>query len=83
MKKFPMRMWLAAALGALAFIGGAGLTISSGWLITMASQQPPILTLTVAIVLVRFFGIFRSVARYAERIVSHEAVFKRLTSIRY
>ncbi len=82
MKKFQMRMWLAATLGALAFIGGAGLTISSGWLITMASQQPPILTLTVAIVLVRFFGIFRSVARYAERIVSHEAVFKRLTTIR-
>lgn len=82
MKKFTMRMWLAATLGALAFIGGAGLTISSGWLITMASQQPPILTLTVAIVLVRFFGIFRSVARYVERIVSHEAVFKRLTSIR-
>jgi thiol reductant ABC exporter CydC subunit len=82
MKKFPIRMWVAATLGALAFIGGAGLTISSGWLITMASQQPPILTLTVAIVLVRFFGIFRSVARYAERIVSHEAVFKRLTSLR-
>lgn len=82
MKKYPMRMWLAATLGALAFIGGSGLTISSGWLITMASQQPPILTLTVAIVMVRFFGIFRSVARYAERIVSHDAVFKKLTSVR-
>lgn len=77
-----MRMWMAATLGALAFIGGSGLTISSGWLITMASQHPPILTLTVAIVMVRFFGIFRSVARYAERIVSHDAVFKKLTSVR-
>ena len=77
-----MRMWLAATLGALAFIGGSGLTISSGWLITMASQHPPILTLTVAIVMVRFFGIFRSVARYAERIVSHDAVLKKLTSVR-
>ena len=28
------------------------------WLITMASMHPPILTLMVAIVLVRFFGIF-------------------------
>jgi thiol reductant ABC exporter CydC subunit len=82
MKKFSLRMWLAALLGALAFIGGSGLTISSAWLITMASQQPPILTLTVAIVMVRFFGIFRSVARYGERILSHSAVFKRLTTLR-
>ena len=82
MKKFSFRMWLAALLGALAFIGGTGLTISSGWLITVASEHPPILTLTVAIVMVRFFGIFRSVARYGERILSHEAVFRRLTALR-
>jgi ABC-type transport system involved in cytochrome bd biosynthesis fused ATPase/permease subunit len=43
----------------------------------MASKHPPILTLTVAIVMVRFFGIFRSVARYGERVMSHEAVFRR------
>jgi len=48
----------------------------------MASQQPPILTLTVAIVGVRFFGISRSVFRYAERIVSHSAVFSSLASLR-
>ena len=75
-------MFIAYLLGAFAFIGGIGLTVSSGWLITMASSHPPILTLGVAIVLVRFFGIFRSVARYFERIISHRAVFDRLTSLR-
>jgi thiol reductant ABC exporter CydC subunit len=75
-------MFIAYLLGAFAFIGGIGLTISSAWLITMASMQPPILTLSVAIVLVRFFGIFRSAARYFERLVSHKAVFSRLTSLR-
>ena len=75
-------MILAYMLGAFAFIGGIGLTISSGWLITMASMHPPILTLSVAIVLVRFFGIFRSLARYSERLISHKAVFSRLTQIR-
>jgi thiol reductant ABC exporter CydC subunit len=75
-------MFIAALLGGAAFIGGAGLTISSGWLITIASAHPPIMTLGVSIVLVRFFGIFRSVARYLERIVSHSAVFARLTSLR-
>ena len=76
------RMALATTLGAASYIGGIGLTVSSAWLITMAAQQPPILVLSVSIVMVRFFGIFRSVARYAERVVSHEAVFQKLTSIR-
>ena len=75
-------MALATSLGAGALIGGFGLTISSAWLITMAAQHPPILVLSVSIVMVRFFGISRSGARYAERIVSHESVFRRLTGIR-
>lgn len=73
---------LAVALGSFALIGGTGLTVSSAWLITMASKHPPILVLGVSIVLVRFFGIFRSVARYGERVISHEAIFKKLTGIR-
>ncbi|NDH99614.1 MAG: thiol reductant ABC exporter subunit CydC [Actinobacteria bacterium] len=84
MKKFvaAIAMPSAAVLGASAFIGGTGLMISSGWLITMASAHPPVLTLTVAIVMVRFFGISRSVARYFERVISHEAVFASLTKLR-
>jgi ATP-binding cassette subfamily C protein CydC len=75
-------MAIATVLGAAALVGGLGLTISSAWLITMAAQHPPILVLSVSIVMVRFFGISRSVARYAERIVSHESVFRSLTAIR-
>lgn len=75
-------MPLAISLGAFALIGGTGLTVSSAWLITMASQHPPVLVLSVAIVMVRFFGIFRSVARYGERVISHEAIFRKLTGIR-
>ncbi len=82
MKRFSLRMAVAIALGASALIGGIGLMISSAWLITMAAQHPPISVLLIAVVLVRFFGISRSVARYGERIFSHEVVFKRLTSLR-
>jgi thiol reductant ABC exporter CydC subunit len=84
MKKFlaTMTMPTSILLGAFAFMGGTGLMISSGWLITMASEHPPVLTLTVAIVMVRFFGISRSVARYFERVISHEAVFATLTKLR-
>ncbi len=84
MKKFleAATMPTAILLGAFAFIGGTGLMISSGWLITMASAHPPVLTLSVAIVMVRFFGISRSVARYFERVISHQAVFATLTGLR-
>lgn len=82
MRKKSLPMFLAVFFGSAAFIGGFGLTLSSGWLITMASTHPPIMTLGVAVVLVRFFAIFRSIARYLERILSHSAVFSRLTSLR-
>lgn len=75
-------MFLAYLLGASVFLAGIGLTVSSGWLITMAAQAPPILTLMVAIALVRFFGLARAVSRYAERLLSHKAVFDRLTKLR-
>jgi thiol reductant ABC exporter CydC subunit len=48
----------------------------------MSSTGPPILTLQVAIVSVRFFGLSRGIFRYAERIVSHDAAFKLMTKLR-
>jgi ATP-binding cassette subfamily C protein CydC len=83
MKLSPQKSFVAAvALGTFAIVGGTGLTVSSAWLITMAAQHPPVLVLGVAIVMVRFFGIFRSVARYGERVISHEAIFAKLTALR-
>lgn len=77
-----MKRSIPYLLGASAYIAGLGLTITSAWLITTASFQPPIMTLGVAIVGVRFFGISRSVARYFERLTSHRTVFDQLTGLR-
>ena len=66
---------LGALLGALALGSGVALTGTAAWLIATASQHPPILTLTVAIVAVRAFGLAKGVLRYAERMVSHDAAF--------
>lgn len=77
-----MKRALTYFLSGSAYIAGMSLTITSAWLITMASSQPPLLTLSIAIVGVRFFGIARSVARYAERLTSHKEVFDRLTHLR-
>ncbi|WP_410587318.1 thiol reductant ABC exporter subunit CydD [Amycolatopsis sp. lyj-23] len=70
------RLFGGAALGALALLAGVALTATSGWLIAKASQQPPILTLTVAVVGVRAFGLGRAALRYVERLVTHDAAFR-------
>jgi ATP-binding cassette subfamily C protein CydCD len=54
----------------------------SGWLISRASEQPPVLHLMVAVTATRAFGIGRAVFRYAERLVSHDAVLRMLAEMR-
>ncbi|MCP3799634.1 thiol reductant ABC exporter subunit CydD [Allokutzneria sp. A3M-2-11 16] len=71
-----------ALLGAAALCSGIALTAISAWLIAKASQQPPILTLTVTVVAVRTFGIGRAVLRYLERLVSHDAAFRLASRLR-
>jgi len=61
---------------------GLALTTVSAWLIVRAAEHPALMYLLVAIVGVRFFGLGRSVARYAERLVTHRAVLLAADSIR-
>ncbi|MDR3035261.1 MAG: thiol reductant ABC exporter subunit CydD, partial [Kitasatospora sp.] len=73
---------LAVLLGALALGCAVALMGTSGWLISRASQMPPVLYLMVAVTSVRAFGIGRSVFRYAERLVAHDAVLRALGGVR-
>lgn len=76
------RLTLALVLGSLALGSAVGLMATSGWLISRASQQPPVLYLMVAVTATRAFGIGRAVFRYAERLVSHDAVLRMLADTR-
>ncbi|GAA1953325.1 thiol reductant ABC exporter subunit CydC [Amycolatopsis minnesotensis] len=76
------RFVAGALLGAAALLSGLALTATSGWLIAKASQHPPVLTLTVAVVGVRAFGLGRAVLRYAERLTTHDAAFRTATELR-
>ncbi|WP_326838140.1 thiol reductant ABC exporter subunit CydC [Amycolatopsis rhabdoformis] len=76
------RLFAGSVLGALALLAGVALTATSGWLIAKASLQPPILTLTVAVVGVRAFGLGRAGLRYAERLVTHDAAFRIVGRLR-
>ncbi|MER6783573.1 thiol reductant ABC exporter subunit CydD [Streptomyces sp. NPDC000658] len=76
------RLGLALLLGSLALGSAVGLMATSGWLISRAAQQPPVLYLMVAVTATRAFGIGRAVFRYAERLVSHDAVLRMLADTR-
>ncbi|RYJ30394.1 transport ATP-binding protein CydCD [Streptomyces sp. L-9-10] len=76
------RFVLALVLGSCALGSAVGLMAVSGWLISRASEQPPVLYLMVAVTATRAFGIGRAVFRYTERIVSHDAVLRMLADLR-
>lgn len=76
------RLTLALLLGSLAVGSAVGLMAVSGWLISRASEEPPVMYLMMAVTATRAFGIGRAAFRYAERLVSHDAVLKLLAELR-
>ncbi|MBZ6283426.1 thiol reductant ABC exporter subunit CydD [Streptomyces olivaceus] len=76
------RLGLGLLLSSLALGSAVGLMATSGYLISRASEQPPVLYLMVAVTATRAFGIGRAVFRYAERLVSHDAVLRMLADTR-
>jgi ABC-type multidrug transport system fused ATPase/permease subunit len=76
------RVALLAVLSALAVGFGVALITTAGYLISRAAEQPPILALTMTIVAVRFFALARPLARYVERLLSHDDALRALGRIR-
>ena len=76
------RVAVSVALGALTVLFGVGLMATAGYLISRAAERPEILSLTVAIVVVRFFGLARPLARYADRLWSHDLALRALGHVR-
>ncbi|MDR1825709.1 MAG: thiol reductant ABC exporter subunit CydC [Bifidobacteriaceae bacterium] len=75
---------LAAAVffGALTQTASVALAAVSAWLIVRASQMPPVLSLQIAVVMVRTCGITRGVSRYVERLTAHRVALNGMTELR-
>lgn len=69
----------AAAMEA---ISAVALLATSAYLISRASEQPPILYLMMAVVGVRAFALGRAAFRYLQRLMLHDAVFTHLANLR-
>jgi thiol reductant ABC exporter CydC subunit len=73
---------VSVLLGALTVLFGVGLMATAGYLISRAAERPAVLSLTTAIVAVRFFGLARPLARYADRLGSHDLALRALGHVR-
>jgi len=78
----PGRLVLSVALGALAVAFGIALMTTAGYLISRAAEHPPVLALTTTIVVVRFLALARPLARYLDRLLSHDLALRALRRIR-
>lgn len=76
------RFGWALAAGFASEASAVALLAVSAWLIVRASEQPPVLYLSFAVVGVRFFAISRAAFRYLERLTGHDAALRRLASTR-
>jgi ATP-binding cassette, subfamily C, bacterial CydC len=70
------RILAAITLGVLSLGSALALAGVSAWLITRAWQMPPVLDLSVAVVLVRTFAISRGVLHYCERLATHDTALR-------
>ncbi|MGC8627646.1 MAG: thiol reductant ABC exporter subunit CydC [Acidimicrobiales bacterium] len=73
---------LMLTAGTLSAACGIGLLATSGWLITRASERPPVLSLSIAIGAVQAFSLGKGLARYAQRLWAHEISLRELERLR-
>ena len=81
--EIPRGRLLAAVLAACATLGSAfALAAVSAYLVTRAWTMPPVLDLTVAVVMVRALGVSRGVFRWLDRMLTHDVAFRGVVSLR-
>lgn len=79
----PLRRFLPGLIwGVLSATAAVSLLAVSGWLIVSASIVDSLVSLSIAVVGVRFFAVSRAVTRYLERLSGHDAALRQLASTR-
>lgn len=76
------RFALSVLTGGLGLFCAIALSGVAAWLIARAAQMPDVAALGVAPVMVRLFGVSRSVLRYCERLISHDTALRGMTALR-
>ncbi|OXS76699.1 thiol reductant ABC exporter subunit CydC [Domibacillus enclensis] len=83
MKEHKRLLAVVVFLGSLTIFAASALLFSSGYLISKAASRPEnLLMIYVPIVMVRTFGIMRSVSRYLDRLTSHSLILTIVSRMR-
>ena len=81
--EIPVGRLIAAVLAACATLAAAfALAAVSAYLVTRAWTMPPVLDLTVAVVMVRALGVARGGFRWLDRMLTHDVAFRGVVSLR-
>ncbi len=76
------RTTLSLGLGILTAVAGIGVLSTSGYLLSLAAERPPVLKLMIAVVGVQVFSFTRAGSRYAERLTTHDVALRALARVR-
>ncbi|MFJ7421067.1 thiol reductant ABC exporter subunit CydC [Streptomyces uncialis] len=76
------RLLPAALASAGSELAGAALMATAAWLITRAAEQPPLASVSVAIVAVRALALGRGALRYTDRLLGHDAALRAVAGFR-
>lgn len=80
---YKKSLLLALILGVASIGFAAALMFTAGWLIAGSAEMPySILLLNTPLLFVRIFGVGKPVIRYAERLTSHNWVFRMTSHLR-
>ena len=78
----PRGLAAAGGSGVLSAVCAVGLLATSGWLLTRASQRPPVFDLAIAIGAVQALALGRGVTRYLQRLAVHGLALETLSRLR-
>lgn len=73
---------ISIIIGTVGGLTAIGMFSLSGLMISKSAFKVPLYTLMVLVATIKLFGFIRAVARYLERLISHEATFTMLKDIR-
>ncbi|GCB50857.1 thiol reductant ABC exporter subunit CydC [Streptomyces sp. NL15-2K] len=76
------RLLPAALASAGSELAAAALMATAAWLITRAAQQPPLASVSLAIVAVRALALGRGALRYGDRLLGHDGVLRAVAGFR-
>lgn len=76
------RLLTAGLAAAGSELAAAALMATASWLITRAAQQPPLASVSLAIVAVRALALGRGALRYGDRLLGHDGVLRAVAGFR-